>query len=135
MNRISAIGATLLAAAMLCAAPISLHQSQDRGLSLSVDKAQARIGRPLTPGSVAGVHRRHHRRLRIITAAAITHIATTAAITAIATMATITIIGATLITAIAIGSRQQLFICAEPSRQIEVDSSSGHITNIGSAPV
>ena len=42
-----------------------------------------------------------------ITAAAITLIAITAAITAIATMATITIIGATLITAIAIGSRQQ----------------------------
>ena len=62
MNRISAIGATLLAAAMLCAAPISLHQSQDKGLSLSVDKAKARIGRPLTPGSVAGVHRRHVRR-------------------------------------------------------------------------
>ena len=47
---------------MLCAAPISLHQSQDKGLSLSVDKAQARIGRPLTPGSVAGVHRRVERR-------------------------------------------------------------------------
>src|SRR5262245_3665360 len=33
-----------------------------QGLSLSVDKAQARIGRPLTPGSIAGVHRRHERR-------------------------------------------------------------------------
>ena len=62
MNRISAIGATLLTAAMLCAAPMSLHQSQNKGLSLSVDKAKARIGRPLTPGSVAGVHRRHVRR-------------------------------------------------------------------------
>ena len=58
MKKISVIGATLLAAAVLCAAPISLHQS----LSLSVDKAQARVGRPLTPGSVAGVHRRHARR-------------------------------------------------------------------------
>jgi hypothetical protein len=58
MKKISVIGATLLAAAVLCAAPISLHQS----LSLSVDKAQARVGRPLTPGSVAGVHRRHVRR-------------------------------------------------------------------------
>ena len=62
MKKISVIGATLLGAAVLWAAPISLHQSQDRGLSLSVDKAQARIGRPLTPGSVAGVHRRHQRR-------------------------------------------------------------------------
>ena len=47
---------------MLCAAPISLHLSQDKGMSLSADKAQARIGRPLTPGSVAGVHRRYERR-------------------------------------------------------------------------
>ena len=62
MKKISVIGATLVAAAMLCAAPISLHQSQDKGLSLSVDKAQARIGRPLTPGSIAGVHRRYERR-------------------------------------------------------------------------
>ena len=58
MKKISVFGATLLAAAVLCAAPISLHQ----GMSLSVDKAQARIGRPLTPGSVAGVHRRYERR-------------------------------------------------------------------------
>jgi hypothetical protein len=62
MKKISVIGATLVAAAMLCAAPISLQLSQDKGLTLSVDKARAVIGRPLTPGSVAGVHRRHHRR-------------------------------------------------------------------------
>jgi len=58
MKKISVIGATLLGAAVLCAAPISLHKD----LSLSVDKARAVIGRPLTPGSVAGVHRRYHRR-------------------------------------------------------------------------
>jgi len=62
MKRMSWIGATLVGAAVLWAAPVSLHQSQDKGLSLSVDKAQAVIGRPLTPGSVAGVHRRMHRR-------------------------------------------------------------------------
>ena len=62
MKKISVIGATLVAAAVLCAAPISLHLSQDKGLSLSVDKARARIGRPLTPGSIAGVHRRQERR-------------------------------------------------------------------------
>ena len=62
MKKISVIGATLLGAAMLCAAPISLQLSQDKGLTLSVDKARARIGRPLTPGSVAGVHRRVERR-------------------------------------------------------------------------
>ena len=44
MKKLSVIGATLMAAAMLCAAPISLHQSQDRGLSVSVDKAQAYYG-------------------------------------------------------------------------------------------
>ena len=62
MKKISVIGATLVAAAVLWAAPISLQQSQDKGLSLSVDKAQARIGHPLTPGSIAGVHRRVERR-------------------------------------------------------------------------
>jgi hypothetical protein len=62
MKKLSVIAATLVGAAMLFAAPISLHQSQDKGLTLSVDKAQARIGRPLTPGSIAGVHRRHDRR-------------------------------------------------------------------------
>ena len=62
MKKISVIGATLVAAVMLCAAPISLQLSQDKGLSLSVNKAGAVVGRPLTPGSVAGVHRRHHRR-------------------------------------------------------------------------
>ena len=62
MKKISMIGVTLVGAAVLCAAPISLQQSQDKGLSLSVDKAQARIGRPLTPGSIAGVNRRQNRR-------------------------------------------------------------------------
>jgi len=62
MKKLTVIGATLVGALMLCAAPISLHQSQDKGLTLSVDKARARIGHPLTPGSVAGVHRRVERR-------------------------------------------------------------------------
>jgi len=31
-------------------------------VALSVDSASAVIGRPLTPGSVAGVNRRVHRR-------------------------------------------------------------------------
>ena len=62
MKKISVLGATLLGAAVLCAAPISLHLSQDKGMSLSADEAQARIGRPLSPGSIAGVHRRYERR-------------------------------------------------------------------------
>jgi hypothetical protein len=36
--------------------------SEQSGVSLSVESAQARIGRPLTPLSVAGVARRHYRR-------------------------------------------------------------------------
>jgi len=62
MKKISVIGATLVGAAVLMATPVSLHQSRDTGLSLSVDKAQAVIGRPLSAGSVAGVHRRANRR-------------------------------------------------------------------------
>ena len=33
-----------------------------RSVTLSVDTAEARIGRPLTPLSIAGVHRRAYRR-------------------------------------------------------------------------
>ena len=40
----------------------SVGWSPDDGLSLSVDSAQARVGRPLTPVSVAGVARRTTRR-------------------------------------------------------------------------
>ena len=61
MKKISVMG-MLMGAAIVCAAPISLHQLQDGGLSLSLDSAQARLGRPLTPVSVAGVHRRAVRR-------------------------------------------------------------------------
>jgi hypothetical protein len=54
--------ATVLGAAFLCAAPVSLQWSPAKTPSLSVDTADARIGRPLTPMSVAGVNRRVHRR-------------------------------------------------------------------------
>jgi hypothetical protein len=57
MNKMSLIAATLVGAAVLCAAPISLHQAQDKGLSLSVDKAVA-----YTYGHHRRVHRRVHRR-------------------------------------------------------------------------
>jgi hypothetical protein len=61
MKKLTLVGMT--AAALLCAAtPISLQWSPEKTLSLSVDKADARIGRPLTPMSVAGVNRRVHRR-------------------------------------------------------------------------
>jgi hypothetical protein len=61
MKKIS-IFCALVGAAVLCAAPVSLHQSKDGGLSLSQDKANAKVGKPLSAGSVAGVHRRAERR-------------------------------------------------------------------------
>jgi hypothetical protein len=40
----------------------SIDLSQNDGLALSVQSAEARVGRPLTPVSVAGVARRTTRR-------------------------------------------------------------------------
>ena len=57
----SALG-IITATALCCAAPLSLHWSAANAPSLSVDTADARVGRPLTPMSVAGVNRRVHRR-------------------------------------------------------------------------
>src|SRR4029077_11039275 len=51
---------SLVGAALLTAAPFSLQWSQ-KTVTLSLDSAEARIGHPLTPGSVAGVTRRVHR--------------------------------------------------------------------------
>ena len=56
-----AILGTIVGAALLAAAPFSLQWSQ-KSVALSLDSADARIGRPLTPLSVAGVHRRAYRR-------------------------------------------------------------------------
>jgi hypothetical protein len=52
----------LAASAFVCTALLSFGWSEQGGLSLSVESAQARIGRPLTPVSVAGVARRQTRR-------------------------------------------------------------------------
>lgn len=49
-------------AVMLAATPVSLHWSATPLPSVTLDKADARVGRPLTPMSVAGVHRRAYRR-------------------------------------------------------------------------
>jgi hypothetical protein len=56
------ICAAALAGAAFCTMPISVERSAISGMVLSVDQAQARVGRPATPGSVAGVHRRAVRR-------------------------------------------------------------------------
>ena len=61
MTKLSMLS-TVVGATLLCAAPISLHWSPTKQLDVSLDTAQARIGRPLTPFSVAGVNRRMNRR-------------------------------------------------------------------------
>ena len=60
MKMLSMLG-TIAGAALLTATPLSLQWSQ-RNVALSLDTADARIGRPLTATSVAGVSRRVHRR-------------------------------------------------------------------------
>jgi len=60
MTKLSMLG-IIAGAALLTATPLSLQWSQ-KTVALSVDSADARIGRPLTPLSVAGVHRRAYRR-------------------------------------------------------------------------
>jgi hypothetical protein len=62
MKLISLKRAFLVAAAIVLGVSGSVGWSQSDGLSLSIDSAQARVGRPLTPVSVAGVARRTTRR-------------------------------------------------------------------------
>ena len=52
----------LVATTFTCAALFSFGWSEQSGISLSIESAQARVGRPLTPVSVAGVARRQTRR-------------------------------------------------------------------------
>lgn len=61
MKKLTMLGVAL-GATLLCATPISLQWTPLKSVSVSMDRAEARIGRPLTPGSVAGVHRRVERR-------------------------------------------------------------------------
>jgi hypothetical protein len=49
-------------AMMLCAMPYSIQATKTASIIIAADRAQAVIGRPLTPGSVAGVARRTERR-------------------------------------------------------------------------
>jgi hypothetical protein len=52
----------VVTAMLFTAAPLSPHYSPAKVLSVSLDRAEARVGRPLTPMSVAGVNRRVNRR-------------------------------------------------------------------------
>ena len=62
MRKLALVGAALMGAVVLTATPVSVSWSPEKHLSVSLDKAHAVVGRPATPGSVAGVHRRHSRR-------------------------------------------------------------------------
>jgi hypothetical protein len=62
MKQMSLTTVAIAASTFACAALLSFDCSEQRGLSLSVEKAEARVGRPLTPVSVAGVARRQNRR-------------------------------------------------------------------------
>ena len=62
MKQVSLTKAAIATATFACAALFSFGWSEQRGVSISVESAEARVGRPLTPVSVAGVARRQDRR-------------------------------------------------------------------------
>ena len=62
MKQMSLRTFAIATSAFACATLLSFSWSEQRGVSLGVESAQARSGRPLTPLSVAGVARRQYRR-------------------------------------------------------------------------
>jgi hypothetical protein len=62
MRKINIKRALLATAFLALGSLASINWSPTEGLSVAVESAQARVGRPLTPVSVAGVARRHTRR-------------------------------------------------------------------------
>lgn len=62
MKQISLRTAAIATSAFACAALFSFGWSEQSGVSLSIESAEARVGRPLTPLSGAGVARRTYRR-------------------------------------------------------------------------
>src|SRR3984885_12199628 len=62
MKQMSLTTVAIATSTFACAALLSFGWSEQSGFSLSVEKAEARVGRPLTPVSVAGVARRQNRR-------------------------------------------------------------------------
>jgi hypothetical protein len=63
MRKVGLIGAMVIGAAVLSASPISVNWSATQSsFTLSQNKALAAVGKPLSAGSVAGVHRRQERR-------------------------------------------------------------------------
>ena len=58
MRKSLIVAATVLSAVVFSVAPVSIKKD----LSVSQDTVRAEVGKPLSAGSVAGVHRRHERR-------------------------------------------------------------------------
>src|SRR5207248_10489833 len=62
MKQMGLMTVAVAASTFACTALLSFGRSEQGGVTLSVESAQARVGRPLTPMSGAGVARRHARR-------------------------------------------------------------------------
>jgi hypothetical protein len=60
--KILSVLSIVIGGALLAAVPLSPQWSAEKKVVLSLDRADARVGRPLTPGSLAGVNRRVNRR-------------------------------------------------------------------------
>ena len=69
MKQVSLGKAAIAVSVFACATMLTFDWTEQKGLSLSGESAQARVGRPLTPVSVAGVARRQGRRAAIGAAA------------------------------------------------------------------
>jgi hypothetical protein len=62
MTKLSLLAVSIGVALIGTPVPVSLHWSPADPTSVSLDAAEAKVGRPLTPVSVAGVNRRANRR-------------------------------------------------------------------------
>jgi hypothetical protein len=62
MNLMSLGKSAIAISTFACTVLLSFSWSEQSGVWLSIESAQARVGRPLTPVSVAGVARRQNRR-------------------------------------------------------------------------
>ena len=65
MKQVSLGKAAIAVSVFACATMLTFDWTEQKGVSLSVESAQARVGRPLTPVSVAGVARRQGRRAAV----------------------------------------------------------------------
>jgi len=61
MKKLSILG-IIVGATLLTAAPLSVQWSPETSVAVSLDRADARVGRPATATSVAGAARRAGRR-------------------------------------------------------------------------